>query len=60
MFDSTGKALEKFNSDRTTLTIYGGAIIMQFWVRVIKGIWKSKNWKFIFHIVDAQGPVLLK
>ena len=30
MFDSTGKALEKF--DWTTLTAYGDATIEQFWV----------------------------
>ena len=33
--------------------------IQVVWVRKIKGIWNNKKWKFIFHIVDAQGPVLL-
>ena len=38
MFDSTGKALEKFDSDGTTLTTYRCVTIKTFEVRVINGI----------------------
>ena len=59
MCDFTGKALEKFDSDWTTLTAYGGTTCSQFRVRVIKAFWNDKKWKFIFHIQSTQGPVLL-
>ena len=42
-----------------TLTAYGGGLIKQFRVRIIKCIWNNQKWKLLFHIVDWQGPVLL-
>ena len=60
VFDSNGKALEKLNSGWTTLKAYGGAIIRQLGLRVIKGIWNNKKWKLIFHTVNAQVQVLLR
>ena len=57
--DSTGKALSKFGCDWTILKAYGGATIKWYEVRVIKGIWNNKKWKFIFHIAEKQGLVLL-
>ena len=59
MFDAKGKALEKFNGDWTTLTAYGGGIIKQFGVRMLKCYWNNKKWVILFHIVDAEGPILL-
>ena len=58
-FDSTGKALEKFDFDWIIQTAYWGTTIMQFEVNVIKVIWNNEKWKFIFHTVDAQGPAVL-
>ena len=59
MLDFTGKALEKFDSDSTTLTVQCGATIKQFRLRVFKSMYNKKKWKCIFHSVDAQGPVLI-
>ena len=59
MFDSSGKALKKLDADWTTLTAYGGSRIRQFGVEIIKCFWNNLKWKFLFHIVDATGPVLL-
>ena len=36
MFDSSGKALKKFDADWTTLTVYTGSKIRKFGVRIIK------------------------
>ena len=58
MFYSSGKALKKLDADWTTLTAYGGSKIRQFGIRIIKCFW-NKKWKFLFHIVDATGPILL-
>ena len=38
------------------LTGFGGGIIKQLGVRII---WNKQKWKLVFHIVDAQGPILL-
>ena len=59
MFDSTWKALERFKSDWTSLTAFGGDTIKQLGIRAMKGIWKNEKWKFIFHSVDAHGQVVL-
>ena len=59
MFDSSGKPLEKLSADWTTLTAYGGGIIKQLEVRVIKYIWNNEKWKLPFHIVDTTVPILL-
>ena len=59
MFDSSGKALKKFDADWTMLTAYGGTKIRQFGVRIIKYFWNNQKWKFLFHIVDATGPIHL-
>ena len=42
MFDLMWKALEKFDSDWTTLTACEVSMIKQFGVRVIKCIWSNK------------------
>ena len=49
-----------FDSEWNNLTAYGGATISQFGDRIIKGMWNNTKWKFIFHIKDTQGPVLLR
>ena len=59
MFDSSGKALKQFDADWTTLTAYGGSKIRQFGVRIIKCFWNNQKQKFLFHIVDARGQILL-
>ena len=59
MFDCSGKALKKLDAVWTTLTAYGGSKIRQFGVRIIKCFWNNQKQKFLFHIVDATGPILL-
>ena len=58
MFASSGKLLEKFNVDWTTLTVYGGSIIRHFGIRIITCILNNQKWKLLSHIVDVQGTAL--
>ena len=50
-FDSSWKPLEKFNAEWTSLTACE--------LRIMKCIWNNQKWKLLFHVVDAQGPILL-
>ena len=58
-FDSSGNSIVGFQDDQTTLKGYGGVLIKQYGVRVINSVWDKKLMKMVFHIVDAEGPVLL-
>ena len=59
MFDSSGKVLKKLDADWTTLTAYGGSKVRQFGIRIIKCFCNNQKWKFLFHTVDATGPIML-
>ena len=58
MFFATEKLMRSFDSVWAALTAYEGASIKKHGVRGTKDIWNNK-WEFIFHTVDAQGPILL-
>ena len=60
MFDSSSKALKKFDADWITLTAYTGSKIRQLRARITKCFWNNQKWKILFHIVDATEPILLK
>ena len=59
MFESSGKALKKIDADWTTLTACGCSKIRKFGVRIIKCFWNNPKCRFLFHIVDTTGPILL-
>ena len=58
-FDEAGNSLAGFSNDKTPLKAYGGKTIQQYGVRVINCQWDNKYIKPIFHIVEANGPILL-
>ena len=53
LYESTGKALENFNSDLTSLTAYGGATIQQFGISTIK-----RSGIFIWKISQSQCEII--
>ena len=58
-FDKKGQPINGYGHDRTILKGYNGNSIKQYGIRVILGKWNNQYWRFVFHIVEAKGPVLL-
>ena len=58
-FDEVGNSVVGFSNDKTTLKVYGGKTIQQYGVRVTNCQWDNKYIKPIFHLVEANGPILL-
>ena len=58
-FDEAGNSLVGFSNDKTTLKSYDGKTIQQYGVRALNYQWDNKLITPIFHIVEAQGPILL-
>ena len=58
-FDNAGNSLVGFSNDRTTLKAYGGKTIQQYGVRALNFQWYNKLIKPIFHIIEAERPILL-
>ena len=58
-FGKRGQPISGYGHDRTILMGYNGNPIQQYGIRVILGKWDNQYWRFVFHIVDAKGLVLL-
>ena len=57
-FDEQGKPIEGHGQYRTILKDYNGNPIQWYGIRVILGKWNNQYWRFVFHIVEAEGPIL--
>ena len=58
-FDEQGKPIDGHGHYRTILKDYNGNPIQQYGIRVILGKWNHQCWRFVFYIVEAEGPILL-
>ena len=58
-FDKDGNSISGFNRDMTRLSAYGNRPIQLHGVGLINVIFNKKYFKTRFHIVDAEGHVLL-
>ena len=58
-FDEQGMLIDGHGQHRTILKDYSGNPIQQYGIMVILGKWNHQYWKFVFHIVEAEGPILL-
>ena len=58
-FDEQVKPIAGHGQYRTILKDYNGNLIKQYGIRVILGKWNHQYWRFVFHIVEAEGPILL-
>ena len=58
-FDKDGNPTGNFQRACTRLKSFGGRQIQQYGVKTIKCVWDKKLWLLNFHIVDAEGPILI-
>ena len=58
VFDEQGKPIDGHGQYRTILKDDNGNPIQQYGIRDILGKWKNQCWKFVFHVVEAEGPIL--
>ena len=58
-FDGQGKPIDGHGQYKTNLKDYNGNPIQQYRIRVILGKWNHQYWRFVFYIVEAEGPILL-
>ena len=58
-FDKDGNSISGFNRYMTRLSAYGNRPIQQHGERLVNFIFNKKHFKTRFHIVDAEGHVLL-
>ena len=57
-FDKQDKPTDSHGQDRTTLKDHNSNSIQQYRIMVIFG--KCNNyWRFVFHVVETNGPILL-
>ena len=54
-----GKPIGGYGQERTTLRGYNGKLIQQYGVRVIVSYLNNQYWNILFHMVNAQGLILL-
>ena len=58
-FDKDGNPTGNFQRASTGLKSFGGRQIQQYDIKTIKCVWDKKLWVLNFHIVDAEGPILI-
>ena len=58
-FDKDGNPTGNFQRASTGLKSFGGRQIQQYGIKAIKCVWDKKLWLLSFHIVDAEGPILI-
>ena len=58
-FDKQGNPTDVHGKARTMLKDYNGNFIQQYGTRTILGKGNSQYWRFVFHVVEAQGPILI-
>ena len=58
-FDKDGNTTGNFQRSSTGLKSFGGRWIQQYGIKTIKCVWDKKLWLLNFHIVDAEGPILI-
>ena len=58
-FDKDGNPTGNFQRANTGLKSFGGRLIQQYGIKTIKCVWNKKLWFLNFHIVDANGPILI-
>ena len=58
-FDKDGNPTGNFQRASTGLKSFGGRQIQQYGIKTIKCFWDRKLWLLNFHIVDAEGPILI-
>ena len=58
-FDKDGNPTGNFQRASTGLKSFGGRQIQQYGIKTMKCVWDKKLWLLNFHIVDAEGPILI-
>ena len=58
-FDKDGNPTGNFQRASTGSKSFGGRQIQQYGIKTIKCVWDKKLWLLNFHIVDAEGPILI-
>ena len=58
-FDKEGNPTGNFQKSSTGLKSFGGRQIQQYGIKTIKCAWDKKLCLLSFHIVDAEGPILI-
>ena len=58
-FDKDGNPTGNLQKASTGLKSFGGRQIQQYGIKAIKCVWDKKLWLLNFHIVDAEGPILI-
>ena len=58
-FDKEGNPTGNFQRSSTGLKSFGGRQIQQYGIKTIKCAWDKKLCLLNFHIVDAEGPILI-
>ena len=57
--DKDGNPIGNFQRASTGLKSFRGRQIQQYGIKTIKCVWDKKLWLLNFHIVDAEGPILI-
>ena len=58
-FDENGKPIDGHGQYKTILKDYNGNPIQQYGIKVIHGKWNHQYCRFVFYVVQSEGPILL-
>ena len=58
-FDKDGNPTGNFQRPSTGLKSFGGRQIQQYGMKTIKCVWDKKLWLLNFHILDAEGSIVI-
>ena len=58
-FDEQVKPIDGHSQYKTILKDYNGKPIQQYGIKVFLGKWNHKYRRFVFHVVESEGPILL-